>query len=68
MPKENKYTSLEYTIASGDPFVRALTKNIPTDKQKAVWRRYAQIVYVTVIMVVLIKYRGNTLRQRNEND
>jgi hypothetical protein len=42
--KQNKYTSLEYTVASGNPFVKALTRNMPVDKQKAVWRRYAQIV------------------------
>jgi hypothetical protein len=42
--KENKYTSLEYTIASGDPLVKALTRNMAVDKQKAVWKRYAQIV------------------------
>jgi hypothetical protein len=44
LKKENKYTSLEYTIASGDPFVKSLTRNMSADKQKAVWRRYAQIV------------------------
>jgi hypothetical protein len=42
--KENKYTSLEYTIASQDPMVRALTRRMAPEAQKKVWKRYAQIV------------------------
>jgi hypothetical protein len=42
--KENKYTSLEYTITSGDPMIKAITARMSPDKQKAVWHRYAQIV------------------------
>jgi hypothetical protein len=42
--KDIKPTSLEYTIASNSPFVRALTKRMSPEQTKAVWRRYAQIV------------------------
>ena len=42
--KENKYTSLEYIVASGDPMVRALTRGLPPSQQKSIWRRYAQVV------------------------
>ena len=42
--KENPYTSLEYIVASGDPMVKALTKGLPPDQQRSIWRRYAQVV------------------------
>ena len=42
--KENNYTSLEYIIASGDPMVRALAKDLSPNQQKSMWRRYAQVV------------------------
>lgn len=39
-----KVPDIEQIIAAGDPYVRAVTKNMPIDRQKAVWRRYANIV------------------------
>jgi hypothetical protein len=42
--KENKYTSLEYIVASGDPMVRAITRGLPPNQQRSIWRRYAQVV------------------------
>jgi hypothetical protein len=35
---------IEQIVAAGDPYVRAVTRNMPVDRQKAVWRRYALIV------------------------
>jgi Family of unknown function (DUF5662) len=42
--EKNTYTDLERIIASGDPMVRAITKGMPPEAQRSVWRRYAQVV------------------------